>query len=96
MHHPVIQGTADVQGKVSAREVLDAVTFSTNAVRPSAGGQNVVLEESSRSLRSQVEQEMGDVANSLAKAYKDTDVYEGLMARLERGSLGLKAVGVMG
>ncbi|KAI2870978.1 hypothetical protein CBS115988_8925 [Aspergillus niger] len=93
---PVIQGTADVQGKVSAREVLDAVTFSTNAVRPSAGGQNVVLEESSRSLRSQVEQEMGDVANSLAKAYKDTDVYEGLMARLERGSLGLKAVGVMG
>ncbi|PWY90356.1 radH flavin-dependent halogenase [Aspergillus sclerotioniger CBS 115572] len=81
---PVIQGIADVQGKVSAKDVYDAVTFSTNVV-----GTGVEKEKGELDTD---EKEVGRVMNSLAKAYKATDVWEGLMARLERGNLGLRGV----
>ncbi|PYI01220.1 radH flavin-dependent halogenase [Aspergillus sclerotiicarbonarius CBS 121057] len=90
---PVIQGIADVQGKVAAEDVYDAVTFSRNVVQPcSDGDDDPAWVEKGRGALSADEKEVGNVMNNLAKAYKTTDVCEGLMARLERGNLGLKHV----
>ncbi|PYH92274.1 hypothetical protein BO71DRAFT_442594 [Aspergillus ellipticus CBS 707.79] len=89
---PVIQGTADVQGKVSEQDVYDAVTFSTGVVQPTSGQEGVSWLEKAPTPMSAEEQEVGRVMNNLAKAYKAADAYEGLMARLERGNLGLDHV----
>nr|UVI58154.1 halogenase [Aspergillus roseoglobulosus] len=88
---PVIQGIADVPGRTTQREVLDAVAFSTNVVEPNSGEQQQSWVEKDHDVLSRDEEEVGKVMNNLARAYKARDVYEGLAARLERGTLGLQA-----
>ncbi|KAE8390121.1 radH flavin-dependent halogenase [Aspergillus alliaceus] len=86
---PVIQGTADVQGKIPQQEVYDAVTFSTNVVQPTNGKRDPSWVEKAPDALTREQQEIGKVMNNLARAYKATDVHEGLKARLQRGNLGL-------
>ncbi|KOS43943.1 hypothetical protein ACN38_g5115 [Penicillium nordicum] len=87
---PVIQGIADVPGRTTHREILDAVAFSTNVVGPDIEGTEQAWVEKDHGALSCEEEEVGRVMNNLAKAYKAQDVYEGLTARLERGALGLQ------
>nr|QTX15978.1 halogenase [Aspergillus westerdijkiae] len=87
---PVIQGIADVPGRATPREVLDAVAFSKSVMDPSTGEGGQSWVERHHGALSSDEQEVGKVMNNLAKAYKAQDVYEGLAARLKRGELGLQ------
>lgn len=86
----VIQGIADVPGRTTHREILDAVAFSTNVVGPKTEGTDQGWVEKDHGALSRDEEEVGRVMNNLAKAYKAQDVYEGLAARLKRGELGLQ------
>ena len=97
----VIQGLADINGKASKEEITEALEFTRNAIESKnheerqpwvegekEGGSGEWTDVKENDLRAD-EAHMLKSAHGTFKDYFSVDEYAGLVARLERGSLGL-------
>lgn len=85
----VIQGIADIPGKVSRKEVSDAVKYTVDVVRRTRDQDEEGRWTDKHDALSLEEQELVAVMNTLAQAYTTGEVYDDMVARVERGRLGL-------
>lgn len=74
--------------RVTQQELSDAVMYSIDVVRRTKDEKETRLTDE-KSLLSCDEQEAATLIDDLVRAYKTKDIFNGLVARVEKGQLGL-------